>query len=231
MRLLVSVRDVSEARAAMHGGADIIDIKEPMHGALGKASDSNIAAIVASLQSQRPVSAALGELHENPLFPAVFEQLQWMKVGLAHQCDRDWQSKLITLFANQTHRAVAVAYADHQQANAPTVNHVLQWAIDCKAPVFLIDTFIKDGSTLLDHVSENQLTQWIAQAKLHHIQIALAGSLRGDVFKQVIALQPDIIAVRGAACADHDRTTTVDEQRVRELKVMLADNSCDTACR
>ena len=36
--LLVSVRDSSEAQAALKGGVDLIDIKEPRAGALGAAS-------------------------------------------------------------------------------------------------------------------------------------------------------------------------------------------------
>jgi uncharacterized protein (UPF0264 family) len=36
--LLVSVRNVEEAEAALAGGADLIDIKEPLHGSLGAAS-------------------------------------------------------------------------------------------------------------------------------------------------------------------------------------------------
>ena len=35
MRLLVSVRSAAEARAALSGGADIIDAKEPSLGSLG----------------------------------------------------------------------------------------------------------------------------------------------------------------------------------------------------
>ena len=34
-RLLVSVRSADEAEAAIAGGADVIDVKEPSHGPLG----------------------------------------------------------------------------------------------------------------------------------------------------------------------------------------------------
>lgn len=62
--LLVSVRNVAEARAAYEGGAAVIDIKEPRAGALGAASGSTIAEIVAFIDGRRPVTAALGELAE-----------------------------------------------------------------------------------------------------------------------------------------------------------------------
>src|SRR5262245_26134710 len=63
-QLLVSVRDVAEARAALTGGADIIDIKEPRRGPLGMAKPAVMAEIVAGVGGRAPVSAALGELHE-----------------------------------------------------------------------------------------------------------------------------------------------------------------------
>jgi uncharacterized protein (UPF0264 family) len=63
-QLLVSVRDVAEAEAALAGGADIIDIKEPRRGALGMADAAMIAEIVACVDRRVPVSAALGELRE-----------------------------------------------------------------------------------------------------------------------------------------------------------------------
>jgi uncharacterized protein (UPF0264 family) len=62
MKLLVSVRSMEEAQAALEGGADLIDIKEPNRGPLGKARDSVIAAIVEVVAGRRPVSAAMGEL-------------------------------------------------------------------------------------------------------------------------------------------------------------------------
>ena len=45
-RLLVSVRSVEEAEAALAGGADLIDVKEPTRGSLGRADDAVIAAIL-----------------------------------------------------------------------------------------------------------------------------------------------------------------------------------------
>ena len=45
-RLLVSVRSAAEAEAALLGGADVIDVKEPDRGPLGRADDAVIAAVV-----------------------------------------------------------------------------------------------------------------------------------------------------------------------------------------
>src|SRR5216110_1714211 len=61
MRLLVSVADAAEARAALGGGADIIDAKEPRHGALGAVAPEVLRTIRDAVGSRRPVSVALGD--------------------------------------------------------------------------------------------------------------------------------------------------------------------------
>jgi len=61
MRLLVSVRDVRDARAAVRGGADIVDAKDPRRGALGPVTPSTLARIRAAVPPGIPVSAALGD--------------------------------------------------------------------------------------------------------------------------------------------------------------------------
>src|SRR5947209_8028398 len=43
--LLVSVRSAAEARAALDGGAALIDIKEPARGPLGRADDGVMAEV------------------------------------------------------------------------------------------------------------------------------------------------------------------------------------------
>ena len=61
MRLLVSVRNAAEAAAALAGGADIVDAKEPLNGALGPVGHGMLASITATIGGSAPVSAALGE--------------------------------------------------------------------------------------------------------------------------------------------------------------------------
>lgn len=51
MRMLVSVRDVAEAREAARAGVDFIDLKEPSAGALGGLALPVIRAVVAALQT------------------------------------------------------------------------------------------------------------------------------------------------------------------------------------
>src|SRR5436853_4004631 len=59
-QLLVSVRDVAEAMSARAGGADVIDIKEPKRGPLGRADDAVVSAVRNAVGHDCLVSAALG---------------------------------------------------------------------------------------------------------------------------------------------------------------------------
>jgi uncharacterized protein (UPF0264 family) len=61
-KLLVSVRSANEAQAALDGGADWIDIKEPNRGPLGTPDASTIVDVLQTVRGRVPVSAAFGEL-------------------------------------------------------------------------------------------------------------------------------------------------------------------------
>ena len=60
--LLVSVRSAAEAVAALAGGADVIDVKEPDRGPLGAADPDTMAEIVCVVAGRVLVTAAAGEL-------------------------------------------------------------------------------------------------------------------------------------------------------------------------
>ena len=125
--LLVSVRSAAEARAALHGGAALIDVKEPDHGPLGRASDETIVEVVAAVAGRCPVSAALGELCDDP-GTAVPAGLAFVKWGLA-RCGAGWRDDLAGRHAGGA-RVVAVAYADWQCARAPAVDEVSAFAAE-----------------------------------------------------------------------------------------------------
>src|SRR5437868_3326316 len=61
MRLLVSVSNAAEAAAAVAGGADVIDAKDPLAGALGAVAVTTLCDIHAAVAGARPVTAAIGD--------------------------------------------------------------------------------------------------------------------------------------------------------------------------
>ena len=56
--LLVSVRCADEVAAAIEGGAEIIDVKEPSHGSLGMALPETLAACSVAVVALGPSAAA-----------------------------------------------------------------------------------------------------------------------------------------------------------------------------
>src|SRR5205823_7974852 len=115
--LLVSVRSVPEAEAALAGGAQLIDVKEPARGSLGRADAATVAAVVRQVAGRRPVSAAGGELLEPPasLNTSGVSYVKWGLSGCRSLAD--WRARLQAA-AGDLHgsgcHAVAVAYADWQ---------------------------------------------------------------------------------------------------------------------
>lgn len=223
-QLLVSVQSALEAEAALNGGASMIDVKNPKLGSLGPAPESTIANVIRLVGGRVPVSAARGELAENAkLLPRM--PLHYVKWGLARS-GLHWPQKLLDIARRQTAlspdcRPVGVAYADWQRAESPPPNAVLAFVRENAWKIFLLDTWKKDGRTLLDWLSVDEVRQLCQACRQQRIAVALAGSLGRDQIFQLLPLEPDIFAVRGAVCRGKNRQTTVVSCRVRELADLL----------
>jgi uncharacterized protein (UPF0264 family) len=227
--LLVSVREPGEAIASILGGATIIDVKEPSRGSLGRADLSTLAAIVDAVAGRRIVSAAMGELIDSDDgVVRLGTSIQFVKFGLAMCASLpNWRNRLLELRgaieAESTAQLVAVAYADWQRANAPPLLDVFDLAIAGRFAVLLIDTWRKDGTTLLDWQSLSTLVELCEKAQRAGARVALAGSLDLPQIRRLHSVRPNWFAVRGAACKDGNRDARIDEQRVRQLAESLAD--------
>jgi len=234
MKLLVSVRSRMEAVAALEGGCDIIDIKEPARGPLGTASGAVVAEIIQEVAGRVPVSAAGGEVLEAlQTSPARQEPrppgsrptgLAFVKLGPAGLLrEGDWPQTWRRGFERVLEDCapagcVAVAYADAQSADAPDPKAILEEMLATGSlpfQGFLIDTFDKSAGTLLDWLSVPRL-QAIAD-RLHESGrfLALAGRLSLVDLELLRHVQPDVIAIRSAACAQHDRQMQVEAEQVR----------------
>jgi uncharacterized protein (UPF0264 family) len=221
-QLLVSVRNAAEAAVALAAGADLIDVKEPARGPLGRADDETIAAVVQCVAGRRPVSAALGELAASPL-PLKVSRLCYVKWGLAGWGESDaWQSLLRDLFFPQPGPAVVpVAYADWRRASAPNVEEVC--AFVCRrGGTLLIDTFDKAcGASLLDYLTIREITALCNTCRSTGVRVALAGSLTLAHLIALRSARPDWFAVRGAACSHGARNTPISASKVRELAKVI----------
>ncbi|MFM8251705.1 MAG: (5-formylfuran-3-yl)methyl phosphate synthase [Planctomycetota bacterium] len=224
-RLLVSVRNAQEAQAAHRGGAQLIDLKEPRQGSLGAVPPADWPSIQAALPSSVPLSVALGELHE----PACAERarlaagFQFAKVGLAHS--RSWPDWLerwsaVIQALPPTVQPVAVAYADADRAAAPTRHQILTAAQQLRCAAVLVDTFDKTHGSLLDLWSLNELEHFCHDVQSAGLLCVLGGSLSLQQIPQLLPLNPDYIAVRGAVC-EGDRTGPLRTELVAALAQLV----------
>lgn len=228
-KLLVSVRNKAEALSALEGGCDWLDVKDPSLGSLGAPSLTDLAEISTISGSFLGWSTALGELEHlsddrwNEIGRR-FRRLSLVKVGLSG-CEGQtaWKQRLIDLRKQQPHLVFAtVYYADRKAANSPPWNKIVDVAVQLESPIILIDTYCKNGQTLLDHLSLEQLKG--IREELSSIQkgLALAGSLRADQLATLISeTHPNIVAVRGAACKS-GRNSEVCPARVAHLKRIMS---------
>src|SRR6516162_4075910 len=90
--LLVSVRSAEEARAAVEGGATVVDVKEPDRGPLGRASGETWRAVLEMVPPSIPVSVALGELGEWQGGLGSLEGIAFRKLGLSG-AGADWRGR------------------------------------------------------------------------------------------------------------------------------------------
>jgi uncharacterized protein (UPF0264 family) len=226
-RLLVSVRSAAEAESALVGGADLIDVKEPLNGSLGRADNGVIAEVLRSIAGRRPVSAALGEWRQWDSRESLLDGLSYLKWGLSGLCDT---VELVSAFRGlqarlPSYRLVTVAYADWKRAAAPAPEVLCRMACEGRWGPYLIDTWNKDGSTLLDWLKVNEIEALVDRCHAAAIPIALAGSLGRREMQILAAVEADWLAVRGAVCVGRKRTATVDETAVRQLADWLHDTS------
>lgn len=227
MQLLVSVRSAAEAAAALAGGADIVDAKDPMAGALGPVSIDVLASIVATVNGATPVTAALGDAHDEPRLvddaaAAVGAGAALIKIGFAGLTNRKRIDALLASAARGASAAhvIAVAYADHDRAEAPSPADVLDAAAHAGIAGVLLDTADKHAPGLTDLVAPQALASWIDAARRVGLLTAVAGKLTAADLTRVRDAGADVAGVRGAAC-DGSRTGRISVHRVKQLRDTL----------
>ncbi len=226
--LLVSVREPDEVEAAISGGADWIDLKEPKAGPLGPVSVDIARQIIQRVEGRRPISAALGELKEwndSPVRGLLdFPEIEVVKLGLAgcaqlHNWQALWVAAAETVSASG-HELAAVAYADWHQAEAPSPEEIIACAAAAGGRYFLLDTFDKKAGGVFKHISASQLNDILGLAKEASLHTVVAGSIQKADLPALSSLEVDTIGVRGSACGG-DRTSPIDPMLVADFRAAM----------
>jgi len=227
MQLLVSAASAADALAAVEGGADVVDAKNPAAGALGSVSSETLRRIVEAVDGARLVTAALGDARETASireaacgFTSIGARL--VKVGFAGVRLRAEVLTLATAAVRGAHDGdveagvVLVAYADAEHP-ALSAMDLLGVASETGAVGVLLDTADKNGPRLTDLVTPSWLADWVGQAHQARLRVAVAGRLRSSDLPMARRAGADIAGVRGAAC-DGGRNGQVSARHVRDLR-------------
>ena len=230
MRLLVSVRNTVEARAAVDGGAEIVDAKEPAAGSLGAVSPAVLARIRETVREDLEVSAALGDAADASEVGLALRGIQvplaYVKLGFRGVADR---LRARTLILEGTRLAarlpgrpgfIAVAYADWHRTGSLAPAVLAGLVAECSAAGLLVDTAMKDDPTLFDTCPAQELTRVGRILAGDGRLFALGGGLAGADIPRAADVGADVFGVRTAAC-DGGRNGSVGVSRVRELAEAL----------
>ncbi|NYT04780.1 MAG: (5-formylfuran-3-yl)methyl phosphate synthase [Methanomicrobiales archaeon] len=227
MELLVSPSSVEEARNAL--AADIIDVKKPSEGSLG----ANYPWVIREIKSitHKPVSAAIGDFSYLPggaalaALGAATAGADYIKIGLkfsgaaeAHDLINGVVRAVKEDFPEKY--VVIAAYADYARLNTISPEEMAPLAAQAGADIAMIDTGIKDGKSLFDYYSEEDLQAFTDANRALGLKTALAGSLRFEDLEALKRIDPDIIGVRGMVCGG-DRSAVVVKELVEEAMQLI----------
>jgi uncharacterized protein (UPF0264 family) len=228
MRLMISVVSAEEARKAMLGGAEILDIKNPAEGSLGAQYPRVIREIKNLASGSVEISAAIGDMPNLPGTAALAALgaascgPDYIKVGL-HGPRNELEAATLL---REVQRAVeefevsliAVGYADFIRAGTLDPAYLPGMAVSEGVRGFLLDTAIKDGRSLLDFLDPTWLRRLGEKAHAAGLLFGLAGALREEHLAIASDLGADVVGMRTAACRDNLRSGPLEPARVRRLR-------------
>ena len=235
MKLLISPTDEKDAIDAVKGGADIIDVKNPVEGSLGAPLPILIRKVRESVPKTIPISAALGDVPKLPgtiaqaALGAAIAGADYVKIGLMGPRNADDAVSVVKAVVdtlsefNPNVITVAALYADYKRAGTLNPIELPIIAEDAHAGFAMIDTAIKDDRNILEFMNQSEIYEFIHNCRERKIKTALAGSLTYDIFEEIVKLEPDVIGVRKAALQEPDRISSrIDIDAVRRLKSMVS---------
>jgi uncharacterized protein (UPF0264 family) len=233
VKLLVSVVDEAEARLAVAGGVDVVDVKNPAEGSLGAPAPAVIARVRGLLPPDMPLSAAIGDLPSLPgtaalaALGAARSGAAYVKVGLWGSATTEDAVAVLRAARDAVGgeaAVVAVTYADAERVPSRPLppRRLVTAARLAGVAGCLLDTSVKDGRGLLAWLRPGELAELVAEAHGAGLEIGLAGELRAEELPVVRATGADIAGVRSAACRDGRRTAALDPARIARLRAMCA---------
>jgi uncharacterized protein (UPF0264 family) len=230
---MVSVVNQEEARSAMEGGADIVDIKNPSEGALGANLPWITRSIVEEFGKSIETSATLGDMPNLPgtaslaAIGASFLKVDYLKVGM-FGAQTEYEALNLAKALIRTFREfklknqlVIAGYADYEEQECINPLVLPQIAADVGAWGVLIDIKRKDSEGLFHYFSFDELKKFVNESHSLGLNVGLSGSLGVENIQKIMNLNADIMGIRRGVCRYQNRMYQVDKQLVKSLTGQL----------
>jgi len=234
--MLASVSNLEEAKIALHANVDIIDLKDPTHGALGAVTTEIAREVVKFVSGQCLVSATIGDLpmQATPIGKAISTMastgVDIIKVGV---------------FGNLTDEVIASLKEQAMNgAKGITGKHftiVTVFFVDkgldlkkmsdlAKAGIrgVMLDTADKTKGNLRTHMEDKEIKIFVTQSKSYGLLAGLAGSLKDSDIAPLLELEPDYLGFRGALCQDDSRIQALNSSSVRNIRSLITNAKEDS---
>lgn len=233
MRLLVSVRNAAEAGAAVIGGAEIVDAKEPAAASsIGPVSAGKLQEIREEVPSTIKLSAALGDIGRIDDLAAAFARitvpLAFVKLGFRGVADAGQVALLLTDAVRRARllpsrpAVIAVGYADAGRVGAISPLDLPALVTAAGGDGLLLDTACKDMGSTFQLVTTPFLEVLGDRCEAEELTLAVGGGLGIEDVERASVFGATIFGVRGAVC-DGGRNGTVREQLVSDIAQAIRD--------
>jgi dihydroneopterin aldolase len=221
-KFLASVSSPQEAATILAAGADIIDIKDPLKGALGAVEPVIAKELVQRVSGRVMTSATIGDLPMKAAhISSAIEEMQAtgvdiIKVGVFADSVPADILQAIKNFTDRNLRIVLVFFADRN----PRMED-FSALVEVGVYGIMLDTADKAKGSLRTKMDDRDLKYFIKQARLCGLLTGLAGSLKLADIQPLLKLKPDYLGFRSALCVQHQRNNIIDMQAAHNVRAMI----------
>ena len=209
-KILTSIKSLDEISLVLKKGVDIIDFKDPSHGALGEIPIKKISFFLKTVPSDQLTSATIGDINDiktikRKVINLSKTNVDFIKVGFF------FDNKKIKTLKNlkdlvKNKKIIAVLFADNK-LSVKIIRKIKQARFDG----VLIDTKNKKNGNLRDYLNIKRLKNFIKASQKENLTIGLAGSLNIKDINPLLKLKPDYLGFRGALCIEKKRKGNISE--------------------
>ena len=221
-KLLISVKNVDEAQLALQAGADYIDLKDPLVGALGNLDDQVSSEIIKCIDKRVLVSATVGENHSvsTELLEAVDKKfdigVDIVKLAISSFFeDEVFLNALKNRVVSKNIKLVAVMFAD-EEVNFNWISKLAQLGFYG----VMLDTNNKKQN-LLSSTKDKEIELFVKNCEIYGLQSGLAGSLRVEYIDRLVPFSPNYLGFRSGVCQAMQRENSMQYELVKSVKNQL----------